>query len=199
VNPIYLGPADWLSVTGHFLSLSLFSFGGVLVTIPEMHHFLVEQSQWLTEIQFTNSIALAQAAPGPNVLFVALLGLSLGTNISAGLAPGPFTWWPQALGLLVALLGILLPSATIACVAGSWFHRSRSHPNVRAFTSGMAPIVIALLFATAWLMASSLGVTSGTAGIYALTLAFTLILWRTRVHVLWLIGTGAVIGGIFLS
>jgi chromate transporter len=30
-----------------------------------MHRFLVEQHGWLTQAQFNESIAIAQAAPGP--------------------------------------------------------------------------------------------------------------------------------------
>ena len=55
----------------HFVSLSLMSIGGAVTTVPEMHRFLVSEQAWLSEGQFSNAIALAQAAPGPNVLFVA--------------------------------------------------------------------------------------------------------------------------------
>jgi chromate transporter len=66
--------ADLCSLFLHFLTLSLLSIGGAISTVPEMHRFLVEKNGWLTDTGFTASIALAQAAPGPNVLFVAVLG-----------------------------------------------------------------------------------------------------------------------------
>lgn len=65
MSPLHLSVGDWLAFVGHFLSLSVFSVGGVLVTVPAMHSFLVDQRHWLTHLQFTSSIALAQAAPGP--------------------------------------------------------------------------------------------------------------------------------------
>lgn len=125
--------------------------------------------------------------------------LSVGSNISAGLPSGPLSWWPRAVGLLAALLGILFPSATIACFAGRWLHRRRSHPNVRAFTNGMAPIVIALLFATAWLMVKSPAAPRNQAIVYALASISTVIVWRTRIHTLWPMAAGALIGASCLT
>ena len=82
MNPILMTAVDWLSLLTHFLSLSLLAVGGAITTAPEMHRYLVDERQWLSEGQFTSSIALAQAAPGPNVLFVALMGWNIGMNAS---------------------------------------------------------------------------------------------------------------------
>ena len=71
---LVLGAAEWLAFFFHYLSLSLLAVGGAIATIPDMHRFLVDNNAWLTEAQFNASIAIAQAAPGPNVLFIALLG-----------------------------------------------------------------------------------------------------------------------------
>ena len=75
-----LSGGDWAAVFGQFLLLSLLSIGGAIGTAPEMHRFLVEQHHWLSQQQFSQSITLAQAAPGPNVLFVALMGWYVGMN-----------------------------------------------------------------------------------------------------------------------
>ena len=76
----------------HFVSLSLMSIGGAVTTVPEMHRFLVSEQAWLSEGQFSNAIALAQAAPGPNVLFVAVLGWTVGMNAAGGSAAGAAAW-----------------------------------------------------------------------------------------------------------
>jgi hypothetical protein len=65
---------DFVDLFLHFALLSLLSVGGALATSPEMHRFLVDGRGWLDHRQFTDAIALAQAAPGPNILFVTLLG-----------------------------------------------------------------------------------------------------------------------------
>jgi chromate transporter len=73
-----LAPADWIGLFTHFTALSLLAVGGVITTVPDMQRYLVADQHWLTDSQFTSSIALAQAAPGPNVLFVALMGWNVG-------------------------------------------------------------------------------------------------------------------------
>jgi chromate transport protein ChrA len=85
---------DWLALFGHFLSLSLFAVGGAIMLAPDMHRYLVDQRGWLTDPQFASSIALAQASPGPNVLFIACLD---GMSDKTPAAPGGPHWawsWP---------------------------------------------------------------------------------------------------------
>ncbi|HSW16747.1 MAG TPA: chromate transporter [Ramlibacter sp.] len=178
--------SDWLLFFSHFLALSLLSVGGAITTAPDMHRFLVDQQHWLTDREFTSSIAIAQAAPGPNVLFVALLGWNVGLN-AAGL-PG------AALGLLVSMLGIMLPSTTLTYLAASWGHRNRELRVVRAFKQGMTPIVIALLVATGWLLATGGRYDLADWRLWLLSLVTMVIVWRTRTHLLWLLGAGALLG-----
>ena len=77
---LHLQPLDWLNLFLYYLSLSLLAVGGAIATAPDMHRFLVERQGWLTEVQFNTSIVIAQSAPGPNVLFIALLGWNVGLN-----------------------------------------------------------------------------------------------------------------------
>ena len=78
-----------------------------------MHNYLVGQKGWISDGQFNASIALAQAAPGPNVLFIAVLGWNVGLNAGGGLAAGMSAWWTALLGVAIAMVGILLPSTTL--------------------------------------------------------------------------------------
>ena len=144
-----LQPLDWLNLFLYFLSISLLAVGGAIATAPDMHRFLVERQGWLTELQFNTSIVLAQAAPGPNVLFIALLGWNLGLN--AGGAT-PLAWAFGALGVALCMLGVLLPSCVLTWAATRWAHRNRERRSVRAFKQGMAPLVIGLILATAWVL-----------------------------------------------
>jgi chromate transporter len=177
---------DWLALLAHYLVLSLLSVGGAITTAPDMHRYLVQERQWLTDPQFSASVAIAQAAPGPNVLFVALMGWNVGLNAGGfGLA---------ALGVVLAMTGILLPSATLTYLAAQWGHRNRELRGVRAFKQGMAPIVVALLVATGWVLATGAQPQPRDAPIWALALVAALIVWRTRIHLLWLLGGGALLG-----
>lgn len=180
--------SDWINLLAHYLSLSLLAVGGAICTLPEMHRFLVDRQHWLTDAQFNASIAIAQAAPGPNVLFVALMGWNVGIN--AGGYANAF------LGMLLALAGLLVPSSTVAFLAARWGHRNRHLRSVRAFKQGMSPIVIGLLTATGWILASAHRDLAQDWPIWLLTAVSTLLVWRTRIHLLWLLGAGAVLGAL---
>ena len=171
-------PVDWLALFGHFLMLSLLSIGGAITVASDMQRVMVNQMGLITDAQFTASIAIAQASPGPNVLFVAVMGYQ-----AAGL-----------LGAMATLTGIMLPSTTLAFAAARWGHARQEWLTVRAFKAGMAPIVIGLMAATGWVLAAQ---TPGWAHLL-LTLLAALLVWRTRLHVLFLIAAGAMIGALEL-
>jgi len=192
--PLQLSFSDWLAFFQHFLSLSLLAVGGAIITAPEMHRFLVDENQWLTEQQFSSSIALAQAAPGPNVLFVALMGWNLGLNAGAGLGGGWYSVGLSALGLFLSLLGIMLPSSILTYTTTRWAHRHRDNRAVKAFKLGMAPLVIGLLISTGWVLIASHNQIERDGPLWLVTLASVLLIWRTRIHLLWVIGAGAAIG-----
>ena len=191
---ITLTSADWLALLTHFLSLSLLAVGGAITTAPDMHRYLVTQQHWLSDSQFTSSIALAQSAPGPNVLFIALFGWNVGMNAGGGAAAGLAAWPYAALGVLLAMIGILLPSTTLTFAAARWGHQNRELRAVRAFKQGMAPIVIALLIATGWILAANHGNAVKSWPLWLLTAITALLVWRTRIHMLWLLGAGGLLG-----
>jgi chromate transporter len=193
---LQLSVSDWLALFNHFLSLSLLAVGGAIITAPDMHRFLVDENQWLTEQQFSSSIALAQSAPGPNVLFVGLMGWNVGLNAGAGLGGGWITVALSALGMLISLLGIMLPSSILTYTTTRWAHKHRDNRGVRSFKLGMAPVVIALLVSTGWLLTASHNELMRDWPLWVLTLVAMGLLWRTRIHLLWLIGAGALLGAL---
>ena len=165
---------DWLALFGHFLLFSLLSIGGAITVAPDMHRILVDRMGLLSDAQFNASIAIAQAAPGPNILFVAVMGYQ-----AAGL-----------LGTATTLIGIMLPSTTLALAAARWGHARREQLALRAFRSGMAPIVIALLISTGWILSAQ---APGWHHVL-LTIASAIAVWQTRIHLLGLIATGGIVG-----
>jgi chromate transporter len=162
----------------HFLVLSLLAVGGAITTAPDMHRYLVGQQHWLSDAQFTASVALAQAAPGPNILFVAVLGWNV-----AGLA-----------GSFAALLGSLLPSTTLALWATRWGGRRREARGIRAFTAGMAPLTVGLLMATGWVLTDPARGHLGLMVVVALTVAATLSKWKPSP--IWLVVVGLAAGAL---
>ena len=192
-HAIALQPLDWLNLFLYYISISLLAVGGAIATAPDMHRFLVERQGWLTDLQFNASIAIAQAAPGPNVLFIALLGWNVGINAGGA---GPAGWASGALGMVLSMVGIMLPSTTLTWLATRWGHRNRERRSVRAFKQGMAPVVIGLLLATAWLLGSAHSNPATDWALWLLTAVCALLVWRTRLHLLWLLGAGALLGAL---
>ena len=171
-----LGFADWLSLFTHFMVLSLLAVGGAITTVPDMQRLVVREQGWLSDAEFTASVALAQAAPGPKVLFVAVIGYNVG-----GLA-----------GVLATMAGTLLPSTTLALHATRWGDKNRASRGLRAFTTGMAPLTIGLLISTGWIL---LEPTRSHWLNASVLVAFTLLLMlRTRLSALWPIAAGALAG-----
>lgn len=191
---IQLTAIDWFHLLVYFLTLSLMAVGGAITAAPDMHRHLVDGNHWLTETQFTSSIAIAQAAPGPNVLFIALLGWNVGLNAGGG--SGAAAWTLGALGVAVCMVGILLPSSLLTWQASRWGQRNRDNRSVRAFKQGMAPLVIGLLLATGWLLGSASGQWQQDWKLWLLSLVCTLMVWRTRIHLLWLLAAGAGLGAL---
>ncbi len=176
-GPVGIGPWEWLQLFGHFLLLSLLAVGGAITTAPDMQRFIVGERGWLSDAQFTASVALAQAAPGPNVLFVAVVGWNVG-----GLA-----------GVLATMTGTLLPSSLLTLAATRLGQRHRQSRAVQAFNSGLAPMTLGLLLATAWVLVEPTTTPWASAAAMALTVAFML---RTRLSPLWPVAAGALAGAL---
>ncbi len=181
---LLMGTLTWPelgALTLHFVTLSLLSIGGGITTAPDMHRYLVDERHWLTDTSFTNSIALAQAAPGPNILFVAVLGF----NVSG------------LIGAAAAMFGMMLPSTTLVLAATRWARKNREHIGVRAFTVGMTPLTLGLMVATGWLLAAPYVAEPdhrwATLALIAATLFLTL---RTRLGIVWMVLGGGVLGAL---
>ncbi|WP_280155253.1 chromate transporter [Piscinibacter sp. XHJ-5] len=175
-----LTTAQLWGLFGQFCLLSLLAVGGAISTTPEMHRYLVTQHGWLTDAQFTASVAIAQAAPGPNVLFVVVMGWNVA---------GPW-------GALATMSGSLIPSTALSLWATRWGRSRRETRGVRAFTAGMAPLTIGLLLATGWILA---GPAVGHAGAMLLVGATVAVMMRTKISPMWPVAAGAIVGALGLA
>jgi chromate transporter len=169
--------ADLLQLAGHFAVLSLLAVGGAITSASDMQRYLVVERGWIDPLQFNASIAIAQAAPGPNILFVALLGWSVA---------GP-------LGMLATMIGIMGPSSALTFMVGRLRHARQDAMPVRAFSVGLAPLTIGLLIATGWVLSLP-----SLDHPFALLLvpATILFMLKTARSPLWMIAGGAVVGAL---
>ena len=167
--------SDLLGLFWHYLLLCTMAFGGVSAVIPEMQRYVVEVHPWMTAQEFGEVFALVQVAPGPGVMFVTVIGW-----LVAG--------WPGALLLTVAMFlpGIVMTSLMIRF--------NTLDPKARfgrALRRGLAPVTIGLVLAGSWVLANTINHDWRGLLLTALTVVIVL---RSRLNPLWLIGAGALIG-----
>jgi chromate transporter len=166
----------WIELALQLLVLSVMQVGGALAIAPDLHRLMVERMALVTDAQFAASIAIAQASPGPNTLYVAIAGYQ-----AAGLA-----------GALLAQAAVLGPCSALALAVARWGRAKQDWRGLLAFKAGMAPISIALLCAASWIIVSD---APGWRHVL-LAAAAALLVWRTRIHILWMIAGGALAGAL---
>ena len=180
---------QWIALFVHFLLLSLLAVGGAITTAPDMQRYVVGQQHWLSDAQFNASIAIAQAAPGPNLMFIPLIGWQIGLSMNG-------SYWSAFAGLAATLIGILVPSSTLTFATARWLHRNPRHILALASKASLAPISISLLIATAWLLTAAHNQIAKDWPLWLLTAASLALVWRTRIHLLWVLAAGAALGAL---
>jgi chromate transporter len=159
----------------HSALWSLLAVGGINSTLADIQRYAVDTRHWLTAQQFVTFFSAMQAAPGPNGMAVSLIGFQ-----TAGLA-----------GALVATLGMIIPSATLAYFVSAWFERHHSSLVVMAIRRGLAPATVGLLACAAYVFVRETDVNVGRA---VLTLVTAGVAYRTRFNPIWLVAAGVVVG-----
>ncbi len=158
-----------------FAQLSLLAIGGVNSVIPDLHRQVVDVHGWMSDAQFVALFALAQAAPGPNMLISSLIGWHV-----AGLA-----------GALVATFALIGPPAVLAYTLSSVWHRFRDRPLRAQIQAGVMPVTVGLVMAAAVLLCMTAATSIG-AGLVTLATAFGLTV--SRFNPLWFLAAGAALG-----
>ncbi|HME26750.1 MAG TPA: chromate transporter [Acetobacteraceae bacterium] len=158
-----------------FTQLWLLAFGGTNSVLPEMQHQVVELHPWLTASEFAALFALAQPAPGPNMLVVTLIG-----------------WRVAALpGALVTTLGVAGPSSVLTFIGSGLWYRFRDARWRRQVQAGLMPVTAGLVMASAAMLIRTTSTESGTASI---TIAATVLFLFSRLHPLLVLGAAAAMG-----
>ena len=167
--------ADLAGLFLYFLMLSFLAIGGAPSVLPEMHRYVVEVHGWMTSTQFAELYSLAQVAPGPNVMYIPLIGWHV-----AG--------WAGAIALVITMV---MPSCSLTLLVA---HLHARHPKAAfgiAMRRGFTPLTIGLIFASGWILLPA--VNADWRG-YALTAATVVLVMRTSLNPMWLLGAGAIAG-----
>jgi chromate transporter len=164
-----------LALLAQFAVLSLLAFGGANGVVPEMHRQAVAVHRWMSDRDFTALFAIAQAAPGPNVMIATLVGWK-----AAGVP-----------GALVATAAMCGPSCVLTFFAARVWDRYRDAPWRQVLAAGLAPVTVGLVSATAWLLIRAADRDVALALITAATAA---VIYFTRLNPLWCLAAAAGLG-----
>lgn len=164
-------------VAGVFVLLSLVSFGGASALVPELQRQVVGVRGWMEAADFAQLFAIAQAAPGPNIMLTSLIGWRV-----AGLP-----------GMAVATAAALGPTSVIAFVFGRLFARTERPGFGRIVRQALSRVGVALLLGSGLLMSRQAGASPLGAAICSAAAAAVLF---TRRNPVWSILGGAAIGGL---
>ena len=164
-----------LQIAFYFALLSLVSVGGIPSVMPEMQRLVVDVQGWMSAAEYTQLFAIAQAAPGPNVLVTALIGWKV-----AGFAGG-----------LVALGAFCGPAAVLAYSIGGYWDRMRDAPWRKVFQRALVPISVGFIVSGGYVLATPRGIDWQSAFIAG---AGAAALYATRLNPLWILASGGVLG-----
>jgi len=158
-----------------FGKLSLLAVGGVNSTLPAIEREVVEGRHWMSAQAFAQMFAIAQSAPGPNMLVVVLVGQKVG-----GVAGG-----------VVAALAMLLPAGMLVVVASGVWERFRAARWRRVLQAAILPITAGLVLSAAAVLAEAADTSWVLVAVTALATWANL---RTKWHPLWLLAGGTLVG-----
>lgn len=166
-----------LQIASYFALLSLVSVGGIPSVMPEMQRLVVDVQGWMSAAEYTQLFAIAQAAPGPNVLVTALIGWKV-----AGYAGG-----------LLALTAFCGPAAVLAYLIGGYWERMRDALWRKVLQRALAPISVGFILSGGYVLATPLGLDWRSALIAG---AGAAMLFFTRTNPLWILSGGGVLGAL---
>lgn len=166
-----------------YFKIGTFTLGGGYAMLPLIQREIVERKHWISEEEFVNMIALAQAAPGL---------IAVNSAIFIGWRCGGWK------GVLGAVLGAVLPSFVIILTIAMIFSEWKNYPAVEAIFKGIRPAVVALIVAPLMGMAKREIVskkaaknrepqTINNAWFLLVSLVAALLIWLVGVNPVWVI------------
>jgi chromate transporter len=173
-----------------FFYVGLFTIGGGLVAVTIMFGPIVNGG-YITPEEFYNMIAISESTPGP-------IGINMATYVGFRLAGVP--------GGVITTCGIVLPSLIVIVIIAKYFSAFHTKPLVQAAFSGLRPAttgLIAVAAAKVWtitvLAPKAFAARGNPLDCVNLpqTLFFAgacLLLWKTKLHPVFVVAAGAVFG-----
>ena len=173
-------PSAPIDLTAHLALVSSISFGGFPTVLPDVRNFVVATHRWMTDQEFADFFAIAQSIPGPNmILMMSFVGWKV--------------WgFPGALTSALATFG---PPCAMYFTGYRLWDRFRAAPWQRIVRLGLVPVTMGIVIASGVVMARAADVGWPSA---ALTIATAAVMLATRLNPMWMLLTGATLGGLGL-
>jgi chromate transporter len=158
-----------------FSSLSILSIGGGNTVLPEMHRKAVGGYHWLTDKQFADVFAISQAAPGPSILIVTMIGYA-----AAGVT-----------GAILATIAMMIPAGLLVYLVSRVWEHAKDSSARKAIEKGFAPLTVGLILASALVMSKAAD--HGWRA-YILTGVCTAIFSTTKINPIFVVAAAGVLG-----
>lgn len=123
------------------LYLSTFTFGGGYVIVTLLKQKFVDELHWIDEEEMLDLVAIAQSSPGA----IAVNGAIVVGYKLAGIP-----------GILVSVLGAVLPPFVILTVISAFYSAFKSNMVIQSLLHGMTAGVSAVIISVVWDMASGI-------------------------------------------
>jgi len=119
-----------LTLLTTFFRIGLFTIGGGYAMIPLIEKEVVQNKKWISEKDFLDLLAIAQAAPG---VFAVNISIFIGYRLR------------KVRGSVACAFGTVLPSVLIILLIALFFQQFKDLPVVENVFKGIRPAVVALI------------------------------------------------------
>lgn len=176
-----------LDISSFFLRVGLFSFGGAYAVLPYIRQGAVSDYGWITDRQMIDALALGETTPGPLISIGIFVGYLAGhTRGVPWLAASAATFW------------LFLPSFIFVLAAAKYMDWLTSQPGVKGFLKGVTSGVVGLMFSISIPLAQVAFRPTGKMDWITVALGLlafvTLMLWKSRLNVVYVVLGGGVLG-----
>lgn len=129
-----------------FFRVGILGFGGGPSAIPLVHLEAVKKYGWMTEDEFSDTLALANTMPGPIATKMAgYIGYRIGGIV----------------GSLVALIAVVIPTVLMMIILLSALQQFKGVEWVNSMSSAVVPVVAVMLAVLTWDFVKKSGQTLG--------------------------------------
>ena len=120
----------YLQIFWSFFKIGAFTLGGGYAMIPLIEQEIVNRRRWISSDEFAETLTLAQSAPGP---------VAINSAVFVGYKMRGMK------GVLVSVLGTVIPSFVIILVIAMFFGNVRDNEAIARIFKGLRPAIVALI------------------------------------------------------